>query len=197
MRHFSGIRWGLILFAITAGGAIGCSGAGDSIPKRPPAADAGAGAGSTPDDGDAGVAGSPECVNHTQRLEALYEEVSVCTEDADCNYVQDFYEVVPRWDRDEFITTFDCHVVTPFLPVANGRLVQDRIKELTEQAEVQKEACRLPDDAVTCEAFGGYNSSPPATCQRGRCERRPARERGGWGSRPGPSASPGSPWRRP
>lgn len=119
-----------------------------------------------------GAPGSVDpCDAATLSLRALYDTLRQCSASEACQYVDGFYDLVPRTDLDREITEFDCHEPTPFLGVANGSRVQERMTDLQNMKEAQNAACRPPnpDDIVFCEGFRTRLSAPPPVCEAGKC----------------------------
>lgn len=114
-----------------------------------------------------GVGHVSECDQATAALRGLYDEVRACIQDSECNYIADFYEVVPRTE-DRFVTSFNCQEVTPFLVVAAGSKVEQRLQDLLAARERQQSACDRGD--VTCLGFAVRQTNPPPVCLENQCQ---------------------------
>jgi hypothetical protein len=120
---------------------------------------------------------SGNCDAANSKLRWLYETARRCSRDEDCNYVDGFYNVIPRDSRDSFVTTIECGVSTPFLIVANGARVAQASADLDQQASTQSRACapnaaEASDYGTDCRAKGGFTSELPPVCNAGVCQAR-------------------------
>lgn len=139
---------------------------------------------SAPSPQGGGVPGTADpCDAATLALRGLYEELQGCVLSEDCQYVDGFFELVPRSETDREITVFDCHEPTPFLVVANGSLVQQRLTELEQGKAAQNAACARGEDVVVCEGFSTRLTTPSPICEAGRCVAPPQTIAGNSGGR--------------
>ncbi|MCM2279925.1 MAG: hypothetical protein NDJ89_17765 [Oligoflexia bacterium] len=118
-----------------------------------------------------GTSGS--CQELTEGLRQEYARLRACARDEECNFIEGFYRVIPRDDRDGVVRVFDCKEVSPLLGVANGAAVEAGRSSLLALREAQARACARPPDAFVCQAFSDIPRSPPPRCRDGRCEAEP------------------------
>lgn len=116
-----------------------------------------------------GVEDRALCEETTGELHAFHAQVQGCETDADCNYVEGFYDVIGRADTASFVRTFDCNEISPLLVVANGREVARNEHELSQLQREQEEACRPSGEVSFCQAFDGFETRVPPVCRSGRC----------------------------
>lgn len=162
-----------LMLGLTAGvlnaGSVGC-GKDDAVGAPPPTA---------------GEVGGPEsgprsgaCETMTAKLQWQYEAARACTQDDQCNYIDEFLEVIRRDESDRTVTVLECGGRTPFLMYANGaRLARERAALLDAQRQ-QAKACAdpVPEDFAppvpedTCQARVDFTADTPPICRDGRCK---------------------------
>jgi hypothetical protein len=148
--------------------AAGCGSAEDSVSSAN--REAAARVSTSPGAG----ARSGNCDAMSSKLRWDYESVQTCARNEDCNYVDGFYAIVPREATDRKVTTVACGIRSPFLIVANGRLLQQSMDNILKDLQLQAGACASPDaprpENDTCSAQAGFTSSTPPVCLEGVCK---------------------------
>jgi hypothetical protein len=109
------------------------------------------------------------CDQLEDRLLSEYRRLRQCSTDDECNYIERFYEVIPRSVTDRQVTQFDCASDSPFLIVANGNFVENNRGALTSLQQAQARACAPAPGTIRCQAFSEFPSSPPPRCVSGVC----------------------------
>lgn len=117
---------------------------------------------------------SGDCQEMRAKLRWQYESVRRCSNDAECNYIEGFFEVVPRSDVRRSITRMDCRLVTPLLVVANGAKLLTVMDGLEREAALEGQACAPTPDPIAsdypCDARRTFVSSLPPICAAGLCQ---------------------------
>ena len=113
---------------------------------------------------------SSACATATQKVVADYVQAQSCSDDSDCGYIDGFYNTISRGSTNEFVTTFNCATVTPFLVVANLKHVQDSLTTLQADKNAQFQACASAQGAISCKALGGFTTAFQPICDAGVCK---------------------------
>ena len=114
---------------------------------------------------------SNQCEIATSKLQGLYQELQGCTLDADCNYVDDFYEVLARSNTDSFVKTFDCRSISPFMVTGNGSWIESNMERLKAAQASQLSACRSVGHVQSCSRVQGFYAKTPPVCRAGICQK--------------------------
>jgi hypothetical protein len=113
---------------------------------------------------------SQPCEFATARLHGMYREVQTCVTDMDCNYVDDFFNVMARSNTDGFVKTFDCRSISPFLVFGNGSWIQSDMERLKKAQSSQLAACESHAKPVNCSLTRGFIAKSPPVCRAGACQ---------------------------
>lgn len=113
------------------------------------------------------------CTQAMSSLEGLYAEVSKCTTNQDCLYIDATFDPISR-ETFTFLAINECSSVKPLL-VGNPTLLGSNKTELLRLFNEASRTCNQGNTNMNCSGFAAFQpTAPAAICNAGTCKPAPA-----------------------
>jgi len=111
------------------------------------------------------------CSDGAKLVQSLYASMQTCSVDADCSYIDEYFEPVDA-NNPQFITTDDCSMVKP-LSVGNLSSINENRQKLIDAIVGVQNACENFYKADCTRSGINFTGGAAPVCQQGVCQANP------------------------